>query len=154
MSEEHTWDAVLRPKLTPWIAVGAAIAMVAIHVVLGLLLTIKSSGVIFRPHDQVAFASFGLLLGAAILLFTRPRLRIGPAGMSVRNLFGDKLVPWAQVQGLSFQHGGRWARLQLPDDEYVPVMAIQSADKDRAIQAMDTARELIDKYTAGGADLG
>lgn len=149
MSDERTWDAVLRPRVTAWIAVGVAITMVAIHVVLALLLTIRASGVIFRPIDQLSFVAFGVLLGGAILLFTRPRLRVGPAGMSVRNMLGDKLVPWSQVRGLSFHHGGRWARLELPDDEYLPVMAIQTADKERAVEAMDTVRDLMDKYQAG-----
>ena len=30
--------------------------------------------------------------------------------------------------GVSFPDGARWARLDLPDDEYVPVLAIQAVD--------------------------
>jgi hypothetical protein len=36
----------------------------------------------------------------------------------------------------------------LPDDEYVPVLAIQAVDKDRAVAAMDTVRELLERYKA------
>ena len=88
----------------------------------------------------------GIVLAGLVLLFTRPRLRIGPAGLSVRNLLGDKLVPWSQVVDVSFPPGARWARVDLPHDEYVPAMAIQAVDKGRAVQAMDTVRELMEKY--------
>src|SRR6202043_2001433 len=74
------------------------------------------------------------------------RLRAGPAGLSVRNLFGYRLIPWADVVGVSFPAGRRWARIDLPDDEYVPVMAIQAVDKDRAVEAMDTVRSLLARY--------
>jgi hypothetical protein len=79
-------------------------------------------------------------------LFARPRLRVGPAGLSVRNLLGYRLVPWPEVVGVSFPAGSRWARIDLPHDEYVPVMAIQAVDKDRAVDAMDTVRSLLARY--------
>jgi photosystem II stability/assembly factor-like uncharacterized protein len=47
---------------------------------------------------------------------------------------------------VSFPAGSRWARIDLPDDEYVPVMAIQAVDKDRAVEAMDTVRSLLVRY--------
>ena len=40
----------------------------------------------------------------------------------------------------------RWARIDLPDDEYIPVMAIQAVDKGRAVAAMDTVRSLLERY--------
>ena len=73
-----------------------------------------------------------------MLLFARPRLRVGAAGIAVRNLLGDKLIPWTDVVDVSFPQGARWARVDLPDDEYIPPMAIQAVDKDRAVEAMDT----------------
>ena len=36
--------------------------------------------------------------------------------------------------------------IDLPDDEYVPLMAIQSVDKDRAVAAMDAVRSLVARY--------
>jgi hypothetical protein len=91
-------------------------------------------------------ALLGLVLAGLVLLFARPRLRVGPAGLSVRNLFGYRLIPWQDVAGVSFPAGRRWARIDLPDDEYVPVMAIQAVDKDRAVAAMDTLRSLLARY--------
>ena len=34
----------------------------------------------------------------------------------------------------------------LPDDEYIPLMAIQAVDKQRAVDAMDTVRSLLARY--------
>lgn len=140
------WDVVLRPHRTPIFAYAAAFLIAAAHIVVGLLLKIESSGVIFQTADQVAMALLGLVLAGAVLLFARPRLRVGGAGLSVRNLLGDKLIPWPDVVGVSFPGGSRWARIDLPDDEYIPVMAIQAVDKDRAVAAMDTVRSLLARY--------
>jgi hypothetical protein len=140
------WDAQVRPHLTPYFAYAAAFVIVAAHVTVGLLLKIGSSGVIFQTADQVAMAGLGFVLAGLVLLFARPRLRVGAAGLSVRNLIGDRLVPWSDVVGVSFPPGARWARIDLPDDEYVPLMAIQSVDKDRAVDAMDTVRTLLSRY--------
>jgi PH (Pleckstrin Homology) domain-containing protein len=73
-------------------------------------------------------------------------LRVGAAGISVRNLFGDKLIPWTDVVDVSFPLGARWARVDLPDDEYIPAMAIQAVDKERAVEAMDSVRDLLVRY--------
>jgi hypothetical protein len=112
-------------------------------IVVGLLLKMKSTGVFFQTADQVAMAVLGLVLAGLVLLFTRPRLLVGPTGLSVRNLLGDKHIPWADIVGVSFPAGSRWARIDLPDDEYVPVLAIQAVDRDRAVDAMDTVRRKL-----------
>ena len=140
------WDLQVRPHLTPYFAVGAAIIIAAAHIVVGFLLKVGSSGVVFQTADQVAIGTLGVVIGGLVLLFARPRLRIGPAGLSVRNLVNDKLIPWSDVVGVSFPSGARWARVDLPDDEYVPLMAIQAVDKERAVVAMEDVRALIDKY--------
>jgi hypothetical protein len=102
--------------------------------------------VIFQTSDQIAMAVLGVILAGLALLFTRPRLRVGAAGLSVRNVLGDRLVLWNDIVGVSFPVGARWARIDLPDDEYVPLLAIQSVDKDRAVAAMDTVRSLLARY--------
>ena len=142
----EAWDAELRPHLTPLFVYAAAFVIVAVHVAVGLLLKVKSSGVIFQTADQVAMAVLGVVIACVVLLFARPRLRLGPAGISVRNLLGDKLIDWSDVVGISFPVGHRWARIDLPDDEYIPVLAIQAVDKGRAVDAMDTARSLLARY--------
>lgn len=142
----EVWDVELRPHLTPLFVYPTALLIAAVHIVLGMLLKSSSSGVIFQTSDQVAMAVLGLVIAGGVLLFARPRLRVGPAGLSVRNLLGDRLIQWPEVVGVSFPAGSRWARVDLPDDEYVPVLAIQAVDKDRAVEAMDTVRSLVARY--------
>ena len=144
--DQATWDAQLRPHLTPYFAYAAAFVLVAAHVVIGLLLKIRSTGVIFQTSDQVAMAGLGFVLAGLVLLFARPRLRVGR-----RRAVGAQCAqrpPGAVVDvvGVSFPVGARWARIDLPDDEYIPLMAIQSVDKDRAVAAMDTVRSLLARY--------
>jgi hypothetical protein len=146
VSQREVWDVELRPHLTPLFAYAAAFLIATVHIVAGLLLKTQYSGVIFQTADQVALALLGLVLAAAVLLLARPRLRVGSAGLSVRNMLGDRLIPWSDTVGVSFPVGSRWARIDLPDDEYVPVMAIQAVDKDRAVDAMDTVRRLLKVY--------
>lgn len=145
-SSGETWDVQVKPHLTPIFAYGAAVLILAAHVVVGVLLQASSTGVIFRTADQVAIALLGAVIAIFVCLLARPRLRVGPSGVAVRNLFGYRLFPWSQVLGVSFHPGARWARLDLPDDEYVPVMAIQAVDKDRAVAAMDQVRAALRRY--------
>ena len=140
------WDLEVRPHLTPYFAYGAAALILAAHVVVGVLLKISSTGVIFQTADQVAIALLGAVIACVVLLFARPRLRVGAPGVSVRNLLGDRLIPWPDVVDVSFPLGARWARVDLPDDEYIPAMAIQAVDKERAVQAMDNVRDLVARY--------
>ena len=140
------WDLTIRPHLTPYFAYAAAVIIAGAHILVGFLLKAGQTGVIFQTSDQVGIALVGVVIAATVLLFARPRLRLGPAGISVRNLANDKVIPWSDVVSVSFPQGARWARLNLPDYEYIPLMAIQSVDKDRAVAAMAEVRALLDKY--------
>lgn len=142
----NEWDLEVKPHLTPYFAYATAFLIAAAHIAVGLLLKVGSSGVIFQTADQVGIALVGIVIACAVLQFARPRLRIGAAGVSVRNLFNYRLIPWSEVRGISYPRGARWARLDLPDDEYIAVMAIQAVDKGRAVDAMSRARALVARY--------
>lgn len=146
MTATTTWDLEVRPHLTPYFAYGAAFLIAAAHIAVGFLLKVGSSGVIFRTADQVGIAVLGIIIAALILLFARPRLRVGPAGIGVRNLVAERVIPWSEVVDVSFPVGARWARVDLPDDEYVPAMAVQAVDRGRAVDAMDRIRDLVTRY--------
>jgi hypothetical protein len=140
------WDLRVRPRLTPYFAYGAAFVIATALVVVGLLLKNETSGVVFQTADQVAMAGLGFVIAGCVLLFARPRLRVGAAGLSVRNFLGYRLIPWSDVVDVSFPVGARWARIDLPGDEYIPVMAIQAVDKDRAVDAMEALRAVTARY--------
>jgi len=136
----------VRPHLTPYFAYAASFIVALGLIVVGFLLKLRSTGVYFQTADQVAMGGLGIVLAAVLLLFTRPRLRVGKTGLLVRNMLGDRLIGWPDVVDVSFPLGARWARVDLPDDEYIPLMAIQAVDKERAVEAMDAVRELMARY--------
>lgn len=144
------WDVVLRPHVTPLVAYAASAVVAVAAVIAGVFMGVKSTGVASRTADQIALAGLGLVVAGAILLLARPRLRVGPGGLSVRNLLGYRLIPWRNVVDVSFPIGARWARVDLPNDEYVAVLAIQAVDRDRAVAAMDVVRELSASYRPPG----
>ncbi|WP_447008513.1 PH domain-containing protein [Saccharothrix isguenensis] len=138
-----TAEAVeFRPKRIRWVAGTSAVFLVAVFTVVGLLLGDTPTGVIFRTSDQVAMVLLGVLLACGILLLTRPRVRADAEGVEVRNVATVHRFAWADVLHVSFPDGASWARLELPDDEYVSIMAVQAVDRDHAVAAVRALREL------------
>ena len=129
----------------PRLAIAGAVLMILAGIGVAWTLLDDSTGPALRSADQWAMLLLAVVLAGVILLLTRPRLRIGPAGLGVRNVLEERVIPWNQVVGISFPK--RWARVELPGYEYVPVVAVQSVDRDRAVAAMDTLREAMDRYS-------
>ncbi len=137
-----------RPHKARRVAVAAAVLLVVVFTVIGVLLRRTDTGVYFRVSDQVAMVLLGLLLAGAALLFARPRVRAGADGVEVRNLLSSRMLPWELVLRVSFPEGAPWARLELPDDEYIAVMAIQATDGQHAVQAIRALRAVHADHTA------
>lgn len=131
-----------RPRKVRLVASALAVVFVVVFSVVAALLRETDTGVYFQPVDQVAMMFVGVLLGGAALLFTRPRVRADADGVRVRNIVASHDLPWELVLRVSFPEGAPWGRLEIPDDEYVAVMAIQAADKQRAVEALTTLRAL------------
>jgi hypothetical protein len=144
------WDMDVRSKKSARVAMIVAAFFTILFIVLALLLRNSATGVYFRVADQLAMVGIGLILAGAALLLTRPRLRANSAGVAVRNAFGERFVDWDLVRGLSFPDGAAWARIDLPDDEYIPVMAIQANDREHAVAAVRSFRALESKYAPSG----
>jgi hypothetical protein len=140
------WDVVIRPKRTPLFAYAVAAVIAIVGIVAAVPLKQSHSGAFLRTADQFAIAGLALVLAGAVLLWTRPRLKVGPAGLVVRNVLDDRMIPWTDVVDISFPRGKRWARVNLEHDEYIPVLAIQTADRERAVDAMETVRALMERY--------
>ena len=92
----------------------------------------------------------GLLFAAGILLLARPRVRADADGVEVRNTGWPRYLPWELVRAVAFPDGASWARLDLPDHEYLPVLAVQSADGLRAVEAIRALRALHAAAHAAG----
>jgi hypothetical protein len=148
MTEPTTtgWDVEFRPRLVPRVALAVAALIATIGIVVAVINN-RASGANWRGVDQVAIGGLALVLAGAIAyVLTRPRLRVGATGLEVRNVLDDRVIPWSQVVDFSFPAGKRWARVDLEAYEYVPVLAVQSADRERAVEAMDTVRALMARY--------
>ncbi len=142
------WDLEVRPHRAVLVSRIVAGVIAVLFILAGVLSGHSATGVNFRGDDQVAVIVFGLLLAAAVLMLTRPRVRVGERGVVVRNVLGDNAFQWKDILGVSIPDKKAWARLELAGDEYIPMMAIRVNDGDRAARAMDRFRELGAKYTA------
>ncbi|HEX6359089.1 PH domain-containing protein [Actinophytocola sp.] len=133
---------VARPHKARVIAVAVAVFFLAVFVVVAVLLRNDTTGVNFYVSDQVAMAGIGLVLACGALWFARPRVRADRDGVEVRNMLGTRRYAWSDVEAVSFPDGSPWARLELPDDEYVPIVAVQAIDGEHAVTAMRELRRL------------
>ncbi len=133
---------VVRPRKVRRVAIPIAAGLVIVFAIVGSLLGSNPSGAYFRVSDQVAMGFLGVLLAGGVLMSLRPRLRADTRGVEVRNIINTHRYDWSFVRTFSFPDGAPWARLELPEDEYVPVMAIQAYDGARAVRSMRQLREL------------
>jgi hypothetical protein len=133
---------IARPHKVRFVAGTFAVVFIGVFTTVAILLRNTPTGVFFQPSDQVAMAGIGVLLACGALWFTRPKVSADAEGVDVRNLLGTTHFDWSVIESVSFPEGASWARLELPDDEYVPVMALQSVDGVRAVEGIRELRRL------------
>jgi hypothetical protein len=139
---------VARPRKARVIAVAVAVFFLVAFAVVAVLLRSDTTGVNFYVSDQVAMAGVGVVLACGALWFGRPRVRADRDGVEVRNMLGTRRFAWSDVASVSFPDGSPWARLELPGDEYVPLVAVQAIDGEHAVTAMRELRRLRREATA------
>jgi hypothetical protein len=133
---------VIRPRRAMWMSASLAVPLVAVFTVVAILLRSSKTGVIFQTSDQIAMVGIGILLAAGTMLFAFPRVRADAEGIEVRNVLLGRRFAWREVLSVSFPDGASWARLELPEDEYYSVMAVQAVDRERAVEAVRALRRL------------
>lgn len=131
-----------RPHRSLIMASVLAVLILVAFTVVGLLLRQSDTGAVFRTSDQVAMILLGVLLAAGTMLWAVPRVRADAEGIEVRNVLTSKRFAWREVLSVSFPDGAAFARLELPDDEYYTVMAVQVVDGWRAVTAVRALRAL------------
>ncbi|MGW5673469.1 PH domain-containing protein [Micromonospora sp. NPDC003776] len=102
----------------------------------------------FQRGDQLAMVGLGLFGALGILLFTRPRVVADVRGVRVRNVIGSHELPWEVIRGVRFDRGAPWASLELHDDDLLPMIALQAADKERAVEGVRALRRLHQAHLA------
>lgn len=148
---------VVRPYRTRRYAVVVAAVVVVASGLAALFLRHTPTGVHFETTDQIGVFGVGVWIGAGIMLAARPRVRADEDGVRVRNLLGERSVPWDLVRSVEFRDGWPWASLDLDGDEVINLMAVQIFDGERAVHAMSTLRDLLAHQRpapepSGGAD--
>ncbi|HJQ45829.1 MAG TPA: PH domain-containing protein [Amycolatopsis sp.] len=134
---------VIRPFRATCTAVVVAVVLVVVFAVVAALLRSSKTGAIFMVSDQIAMMGIGVVLALGALIFATPRVRADAEGIEVRNvILLTKRFRWRDVLSVSFPDGASFARLELPDDEYQGVLAIQAVDRARAVEAVRALRRL------------
>ncbi|OJY39208.1 MAG: hypothetical protein BGP03_02505 [Pseudonocardia sp. 73-21] len=142
MNEVQDTRVVVRPRKVSIAAWVGATAVLVLFVVVAVVLRSSDTGVRFRAADQVSLVILGVLIAAGLLLLARPRVIADAEGIEVRNVLFNRRFPWALVRRVAFPDGASWARLDLPDDEYIAMLAIQAVDGARAVDAIRKVRAL------------
>lgn len=138
--EQTTEPVQFRPFYSVIAASVLAVLIIIAFTIVGLLLRQSNTGAVFRPSDQVAMIVLGVLLAGGTMLWAVPRVRADADGVEVRNVLTSKRFGWREVLAISFPDGASFARLELPDDEYYTVMAVQAVDGWRAVEAVRALR--------------
>ncbi len=140
----------VRPRKMRMMAWILAAFIVVAMVVVGVLLKQSSTGALtFRTADQLAMIGLGVIIGAGVLILTRPYVRADAAGVEVRNFGGPKRVPWQVVRGVRFSDASPWATLELQDDDAVTMVAIQAVDGEAAAEATEALRRMLSQSRSG-----
>ena len=142
-------ELVVRPRRALIVCSVLAVALLAVFVVVAVLLRNGDTGVHFQRSDQAAMVGIGILLACGVMLFSIARVRADAEGVEVRNVPITRRFAWTEVLSVSFPDGASWARLELPDDEYHAMMAIQAVDRARAVEAVRALRKLHRAATGG-----
>lgn len=145
-TEGEEWLMEVRSRsLRLWCIISAVIVL-AIHIFMGLVVDSGNTGASVTFIDKLAFPLIGVIIAGVFLLGTRARMRVSARGVEVRNLLAPRFYPWSQIYGLSFPKKAKWARLELPDFEFVPILAVQSADGESVVKTIAQFREYEAQY--------
>lgn len=148
-------SVVVRPRKLTRICIGLAVLVLVGFAVLSYAVGGLGDGdptrpiqpgtgqVTFRLGDQLALFGIGALVAVVLLGFTRARVEADADGITIRNVLGDKTLPWQVVRAVTFDEGSSWASLELQDDDTVALLAVQANDGDAAVQAVLDLRQLL-----------
>lgn len=146
-TSQRPWEYEVQSRRLRVIGYVGAAALIVIHIIMGIVVGIGSTGVTITTIDRFAFPGIGVILAVlCAVCLSRPRVRANADGVEVRNFIGTRFYGWSVIYGLSFPRGSRVARLELPDFEYVPMWALQAADQDTILEDVERFRQLEAAY--------
>jgi hypothetical protein len=134
---------VVRPRRLTFMCWSMAVLLVGVFALIGYGARGASGGMEFGPVDQAAMTGLGVVLAGCVLLLTRARVVAGGDGVRVRNVVGERSLPWGVVRAVRFDDGASWASLELQDDDTVALLAVQANDGEGAVEAVRELRRLL-----------
>lgn len=135
---------VVRPRVLSRVCWAVAAGVLVLFALLAVALGGGPDGdAQFQPADQLAFFVLGVLIALGALSFTRARVEADADGIRVRNIVGEKMLPWGVVRAVRLVDGTPWATLDLHDDDTVSLLAVQSGDGESTVQAVLALRALL-----------
>jgi Bacterial PH domain len=138
------WIVTARPVRSARLAVAGAIVIVIVFGITAIVMPHANAGAHFGAKDQVGTAVIGVILGAAALLPTRPRLWADEHEIRARAYLGaPRVIPWELVTAVEFPEGLRFARVVLPGGDTLALYAVQRFDRERSVAVMRGLRELF-----------
>jgi hypothetical protein len=123
----------------------ALIGAIVFGALLFVALTLPSNsvGVVrFGVVDQVAIAGIGLVLGAGCVWLGRSRVDADSDRVRFRNVVLTHELPWQAVRAVRFDRKSSWASLLLENGDELSVLAVQAADREYAVHAVEGLRAL------------
>ncbi|QGN49322.1 PH domain-containing protein [Micromonospora sp. WMMD558] len=134
----------IRPRRIRLVCWASAAVLVVVFTLLATSLTGPTGNGYgtFQRGDQLAMIGLGVFGAFGFLLFTRPMVEADARRVRVRNVIGSYELPWEVVRGVRFDRGAPWASLELHDDDLVPMVALQAADKELAVEGVRALRRL------------
>ncbi|MET8281484.1 PH domain-containing protein [Micromonospora sp. NPDC005174] len=144
----------LKPRRIRVVCWSAAIVLVVVFALVATSLTGSTGDGYgsFQRGDQIAMIGLGIFGALGFLLFTRPRVEADGRGIRVRNVISSYELPWEVVRGVRFDRGAPWASLELYDDDLLPLVALQAADKELAVDGVRALRRLHEAHLARRAE--
>lgn len=140
------WELDIQSPFLKKLAWSLVVLILIVHAFMAIVVKAGDTGTTVTLSDQLAFIGIGLIFAFVALSLLRPRVRVNSAGVEVRNIVNAQFYPWEIVYGLSFPTTSLMARLELPDFEFVPIMALNIYDKKIIATRVEAFRAMEDKY--------
>ncbi|MEO5310629.1 PH domain-containing protein [Corynebacterium sp. c24Ua_83] len=146
MSDKENWELEVSSPFLKKLAWILVVLIMTVHIFMAIVVAVGDTGVTVTKADQWGFIGIGLVFSFVALSLLRPHVKVNSEGVEVRNIVNGQFYPWEIIHGLSFPQEAKWARLELPDFEFVPMMALNIYDKQLIAQRVEDFRQLEDRY--------
>nr|WP_222866540.1 PH domain-containing protein [Corynebacterium sp. LK28] len=146
VSDKDEWELEVSSPFLKKLAWILVVLVMAVHIFMAIVVAVGDTGVTVSSADRWGFIGIGLVFSFVALSLLRPHVKVNSQGVEVRNIVNGQFYPWEIIHGLSFPQEAKWARLELPDFEFVPMMALNIYDKQLIAQRVEDFRQLEDRY--------